>query len=238
MIRGFNTFSTQDSDTGDTGGKIIVMQSKSDQALFFKERGFGKLLGFGKKPCLIVVDLITGFTNPTMPMGSDLTQQITQVNKILDTMHAMGLPVIFTTISYDDSLSDSGIWYQKMEGLKTLKAGTEAVNVDPRLNIHPGDDLIVKKYASAFFGTDLISRLNVNRIDTVIIVGCTTCGCVRATAVDALQYGYRPIVVEDAVGDRSLASHEQSLFDLHQKYADVLKTDEVIAILSSKYVSA
>lgn len=201
---------------------------KNDEA-FFKERGFGKLLGFGEKSGLIVVDLINGFTNPSMPMGSDLTGQIEQTNKLLNIMHEMNLPIFFTTISYDDdSLADSGIWFQKMEGLKTLKSSTEAVDVDPRLDYRPGDGLIVKKYASAFFGTDLIARLNANNIDTVIIVGCTTCGCIRATAVDALQLGYRPIVVEDAVGDRSQASHEQSLFDLRQKYADVLTTSEVI----------
>jgi len=214
-----------------------VVQHKEDET-FFEERGFGKLLGFGKKSGLVVVDMIKGFTDPTMPMGSDLAPQIEKVNKLLNTMHTMNLPIFFTTIAYDDdTFADSGIWYQKMEGLKTLKAGTEAVNVDPRLDFRPGDGLIIKKYASAFFGTDLIARLNANNIDTVIIVGCTTCGCVRATAVDALQYGYRPIVVEDAVGDRSLASHEQSLFDLRQKYADVLKTSEVIASVSSKYAS-
>ncbi len=210
-----------------------MIQHNGDDETFFRKRGFGKLLGFGQKPGLIVVDLINGFTNPSMPMGSELTGQIERTNKLLNTMHEMNLPIFFTTISYDDdSLADSGIWFQKMEGLKTLKTGTEAVDVDPRLDYRPGDGLIVKKYASAFFGTDLIARLNANNIDTVIIVGCTTCGCIRATAVDALQLGYRPIVVEDAVGDRSQASHEQSLFDLRQKYADVLTTSEVIETIT------
>jgi maleamate amidohydrolase len=216
-------------------GRVVVVHVKGDEA-FFKERGFGKLLGFGKKPGLIVVDMIKGFTDSSMPMGSDLTPQIKKVNELLNIMHRTDLPVFFTTISYDDdTFADSGIWYQKMEGLKTLRAGTDAVNVDPRLDFRYGDGLIVKKYASAFFGTDLIARLNAQNVDTVIIVGCTTCGCVRATAVDSLQYGYRPIVVEDAVGDRSLASHEQSLFDIRQKYADVLKTEEVVTSVSSKY---
>lgn len=212
------------------------MVEVQDDETFFRERGFGKLLGFGEKSCLIIVDMIKGFTDPSMPMGSDLTPKITQINKIINMAHSTDIPVIFTTIAYDDdTLADSGIWYQKMEGLKTLRSGTEAVNIDERLNFQPGDSLIIKKYASAFFGTDLISRLNSGKIDTVIIVGCTTCGCVRATAVDALQYGYRPIVVEDAVGDRSQESHEQSLFDLRQKYADVLKTDQVIATITTKY---
>ncbi|WP_019119063.1 isochorismatase family protein [Brevibacillus massiliensis] len=207
-----------------------------DDEVFFKERGFGKQLGFGNKPGLIVVDLIIGFTDPTMPMGSDLTEQIENTNILLDRVHQMGFPVYFTAISYDDdTFADSGIWYKKMEGLKTLKSGTEAVKVDPRLNKRPGDGLIIKKYASAFFGTDLIARLNTNHVDTVVIVGCTTSGCIRSTVVDALQYGYRPIVVEDAVGDRSLASHEQSLFDMRQKYAEILKTTEVVDTISSIY---
>lgn len=210
---------------------------KGDE-VFFKERGFGKALGFGKKPALVVVDMIKGFTNPDMPMGSNLTNQIRNTNKLIDTMHAMNFPVYFTTISYDDDgLADSGIWYEKMEGLKTLKSGTEAVEVDSELNMRTGDGLIIKKYASAFFGTDLIARLNANNVDTLIIVGCTTCGCIRATAVDALQLGYRPIVVEDAVGDRSQASHEQSLFDMQQKYADVLMMEEVLKQLETKYAS-
>ncbi|WP_084786713.1 isochorismatase family protein [Bacillus tuaregi] len=214
------------------------MVHEIDDQAFFQERGFGKRLGFGKKPGLIVVDMIHGFTNPSMPMGSDLSQQIEKTNQLIDTMHALKLPVFFTTIAYDDeTLADSGIWYQKMEGLKTLKAGTEAVEVDSRLDFRSGDGLIVKKYASAFFGTDLIARLNANHVDTVIIVGCTTSGCIRASTVDALQYGYRPIVVRDAVGDRSQASHDQSLFDLEQKYADVMNTEAVIESISTKYQS-
>jgi maleamate amidohydrolase len=217
------------------GGSVVVVHQQGDEDLY-KERGFGKLLGFGKKPGLIVVDMIEGFTDPSMPMGSDLTPQINKVNALLEIIRNKDLPVFFTTISYDDdTFADSGLWYQKMEGLKTLKAGTSAVNVDPRLDFRYGDGLIVKKYASAFFGTDLIARLNAQNVDTVIIVGCTTCGCVRATAVDALQYGYRPIVVEDAVGDRSLASHEQSLIDMRQKYADVLTTEKIITTISAKY---
>lgn len=170
-----------------------------------------------------------------MPMGSDLSSQIEVTNKVLDIAHKQNIPVVFTTISYEDgSLSDSGIWFQKMEGLKTLKAGTRAVELDPRLKFQKDDNIMIKKYASAFFGTDLVSRLNAQQIDTVMVAGCTTCGCVRATVVDALQYGYRPIVIQDAVGDRSESSHRQSLFDMNQKYADVMTSKEVIEILSSR----
>ena len=109
-----------------------------------------------------------------------------------------------------------------------MRTGTDAVKLDPSLHYQAGDGILVKKYASAFFGTDLFSRLTTNRIDTVIVTGCTTSGCVRATVVDAIQYGFRPIVAEDAVGDRSVPTHVQSLFDMRQKYADVLTCEEVI----------
>ncbi len=111
------------------------------------------------------------------------------------------------------------------------RGDTDGGEVDPRLDMRSTDSLLVKKYASCFFGTDLVSRLVSRRIDTLIITGCTTSGCVRATAVDALQTGLRPMVVRDAVGDRSVAAHEQSLFDLNAKYADVVSLDVTLQYL-------
>ena len=137
--------------------------------------------------------------------------------------------MIFSTVIYSDAdLKDAGLWGIKMKGSATLKAGTPAVEIDPRLDMRPSDSLLVKKYASCFFGTDLVPRLTSQRVDTLIITGCTTSGCVRATAVDAVQNGFRPMVVREAVGDRSKASHDQSLFDLNAKYADVVSLDETL----------
>jgi GH15 family glucan-1,4-alpha-glucosidase len=127
---------------------------------------------------------------------------------------------------------DAGIWAKKMAGLMTLRAGQPEVEVDPSLGRLPDEPVISKKYASAFFGTDLLTRLNSTRVDTLLLAGCTTSGCVRATAVDAVQNGLRPMVVGEAVGDRSQAAHEQSLFDLQAKYADVVSTDEVLEYLA------
>ena len=186
---------------------------------------------------MVVVDLIVGFTRADMPMGSDLTKQIEKTNELIKVARTSGLPIYFTTISYDEEdVADAGIWVNKMEGLKTLRSGTEAVKVDPSLDFQKGDSLIVKKYASSFFGTDLVSKLIKKRIDTIIVTGATTSGCVRATVVDALQYGFTPIVAEDAVGDRAQKTHEQSLFDMKQKYADVKKTEEIIKDMLSMQV--
>lgn len=193
---------------------------------------FGHRIGFGMRPAVVVVDLICGFTDPTMPLGSALDAEIERTNDVLEAAHAANMPVFFTIVAYDDDdMADAGVWIRKQSGLRTLRAGTAAVELDPRLSTEPGDRLVTKKFASAFFGTSLVTRLNSLRVDTVVIAGCTTSGCVRASAVDALQYGYRPVVVGDAVGDRWPAAHAQSSFDLDQKYCDVMAADDVVAIL-------
>ena len=140
--------------------------------------------------------------------------------------------MLYTTVGYaDDGLADAGTWSRKQRGLSTLRLGTPAVEIDARVAAEPGEAVILKKYASGFFGTDLASRLTSAGIDTLVLAGCTTSGCVRATAVDAVQLGFRPMVVREAVGDRSPAAHEQSLFDLDQKYADVVALDEALGRL-------
>lgn len=199
---------------------------------FFAQRGFSQKIGFGAAPALIVIDLINGFTNPNLPLGAPLGPQLEATNQMLQVCRAQQTPVFFTTVSYDEAnLEDAGIWYLKMKGLSTLRVNTPEVDIDPILNRQPDEPIIPKKYASAFFGTDLLSRLIAKKVDTLMITGCTTSGCVRATAVDAVQYGLRPIVVEEAVGDRLKTAHEQSLFDLNAKYADVVSVNEAIAYL-------
>ncbi len=197
---------------------------------FFAQRGFGLTMGFGQKAALLVIDLIRGFTDPDRPLGAELAAQIDATNLLIEDAGNRGEPVLFTTVRYDEAdLSDAGIWPLKQSGLVTLASDTDGAELDPRLKRVKGDQLIVKKYASSFFGTDLSSRLVAAGVDTLIITGCTTSGCVRATAVDALQSGFRPIVVREAVGDRSQAAHEQSLFDLQAKYADVKTISEVLS---------
>ena len=204
----------------------------ADDAAFFRERGFGLRIGFGERPALMVIDMVKAFTNPAMMLGANLDSQIAAIQPLLALAHERSIPVLFSTVIYQDSgLRDAGIWLLKQKGVVTLKAGTDGVEVDPRLDVRPDDSLLVKKYASCFFGTDLVPRLMSHRVDTLIITGCTTSGCVRATAVDAVQNGFRPMVVREAVGDRSEAAHDQSLFDLDAKYADVVSLDETLTYL-------
>ena len=207
------------------------MTQHADEA-WFRERGFGQKLGFGAKPVLLVVDFANAFTDPASPLGGNLDAPLEQANRLIDAAHDAAVPVIFTAVWYEEEGErDGGIFARKQTGAKHLRAGTRAVALDERLHRRPADGFLVKKYASCFFGTDLVPRLLSYGADTLIIAGCSTSGCVRATAVDACQNGFRPMVVREAVGDRSKAAHEQSLFDLHSRYADVVGMEETLGYL-------
>jgi maleamate amidohydrolase len=212
-----------------------MQTTQQDDETFFRERGFGLKIGFGERAALIVIDMINAFTDPSMMLGADLSAQIDAIRPLLTAAHEFGIPVLFSTVIYNDAdFKDAGIWALKQKGVVTLKSGTDGVNIDSRLDFGPTDSLLVKKYASCFFGTDLVPRLMSQRIDTLIITGCTTSGCVRATAVDAVQNGFRPMVVREAVGDRSAAAHNQSLFDLNAKYADIVAVEETLNYLRKR----
>jgi maleamate amidohydrolase len=201
---------------------------------FFKDRGFGLRMGFGDQPALLIVDLIKAFTDPNRMLGANLDPQIAATMKLLDAAHDSELPVLLSSVKYEDAdLRDAGIWCLKQKGSVTLRSDTDGHEIDPRLTVRPSDSILMKKYASCFFGTDLVSRLVSRKVDTLVIAGCTTSGCVRATAVDALQNGFRPIIVREAVGDRSQSAHDQSLFDLNAKYADVVGLEEAVRYLTN-----
>jgi maleamate amidohydrolase len=209
-------------------------RSQQSDEEFFKERGFGQTIGFGERPALIVIDVVKAFTDPDMMLGANLDAEIDAIKPLIAAAHERDIPVIYSTVKYEDAdLKDAGIWALKQKGVVTLMEGTDGSDVDPRLDVGPKDTILFKKYASCFFGTDLVSRLMAHRVDTLIITGCTTSGCVRATAVDACQTGFRPMVVREGVGDRSKAAHDQSLFDLNAKYADVVSQADALHYLES-----
>lgn len=210
-----------------------MTEHNRDSAEFFENRGFGLTIGFGERPAILSIDFMNGFTDESLPLGSNLDSEITVSRSVLDAARAAGIPIFHTIVCYDDDLADAGVWQRKQAGLLSLKAGTASVDLDPRVGRRPTEQVIVKKYASAFFGTDLASRLVSAQVDTVFLVGCTTSGCIRASAVDAVQWGFRPMVIRDAVGDRSPAAHSQALFDLQQKYADVVSAQEALAYLGA-----
>jgi maleamate amidohydrolase len=211
----------------------VSQDSDHETAKFYRERGFAGRVGFGKSPALIVVDFIVGFTDRTSPLAGDLEVCLDHTIHILASARAQRIPVFFTTVEYDPSLKDAGLFPRKAAGLKWLIRGSRWVGLDPRLGQQEGEILIRKKYASAFFGTELASTLAALGVDTLIITGCTTSGCIRATAVDALQHGLRAIVPREAVGDRAQGPHEANLFDIDSKYGDVVSAAEVMQYLDS-----
>lgn len=189
---------------------------------------FGGRMGWGARPLLLVIDMTRAFTEPGRPLGSDTSALTDQVNRLLGAARRGGVPVMFTRVAYDrPDLSDAGLWARKIGRLDDLVDGSDGVTLDSRLDALPADPILTKKYASCFFGTDLASRLVSAGIDTLVIAGLSTSGCVRATVVDAIQIGFRPIVAGDAVGDRWDDAHRQALADMAAKYADV-ETTEVI----------
>jgi nicotinamidase-related amidase len=170
-----------------------------------------------------------GFTDPSFPLGGDLDRVVESCRSLIDAAHAKKIPVIFTTTGYEKHLKDAGVWIKKVPSSGLLQLNSKWVEIDPRLGKTDDDILIVKKYPSGFFGTHLDTTLHGMGIDTLIVTGCTTSGCVRATCIDTVQYGYYGIVPEECVGDRAEAPHLANLFDIGQKYCDVTRLQEVLA---------
>lgn len=187
----------------------------------YEQKGFLRNVGFGRKPCILVVDLTNGFTDPASPLGSELSQVIAANNELLEVARARAIPVIFSVVSYDHP-REAGLWMMKVPSLGILATGSGAERIDERLHPRPDEQVLVKKYGSCFFGTALASQFTASGIDTVIVTGVSTSGCVRATVVDAMQHGFRAIIPREAVGDRSSEQHNANLFDMEAKYGDVL----------------
>lgn len=194
--------------------------------------GFGGRGGFGRRPALIVVDMTLGFTDPESPLACDLEGPVAAIGELLEAARSAEIPVIYTTVAYRESDKlTAAAFIDKVPALLTLEAGTRWAEVDPRIAPLETEPVLNKLFASAFYGTGLPSALAAAGVDTLIVTGASTSGCVRATAVDALQYGYRPVVPREAVGDRNPAAHEASLYDIDAKYGDVVPIGEMVSLL-------
>jgi len=180
-----------------------------------------------------VVDLTKGFTDPAYPTGADMSDVVAATARLVDAARPTGVPVIWTTIAYTPAELHSVVWLDKAPGLRALAEGSAAVEIDDRLPVATTDHLITKKGASAFFGTGLAAVLASAGADTVIVCGATTSGCVRATAVDAVQSGYPVLVPRECVGDRAEGPAEATLFDIQAKYGDVISLDDALAYVAS-----
>ncbi len=194
--------------------------------------GFHGRAGLGRRPALLVIDVNKGFTDPASPLVCDLDEVVAAIRRLLVEARGAGIPVIFTTVAFDEAARQAAaVFIEKVPALLALEEGSPWIEIDPRIAPEEGEAVIVKCFASGFFGTSLASILVSAGCDSVIVTGASTSGCVRATAVDALQHGYRVCVPREAVGDRNPAAHEANLYDLDTKYADVVSLDDVVSHL-------
>ena len=206
----------------------------SDETREIYERArLGQSVTLGARPAVLVVDFSRGFTDPESTMGSELTREVEATNRLLAAAREREIPVIFTTIGFEPNLKDGSLWLEKAPGLGELIIGSKWVEIDPRLERRDEETVILKKGASAFFGTNLPSILVSQGVDTIVMCGATTSGCIRATAVDLLQYGYPTLVPRECVGDRAQAPHEANLVDIQAKYADVVSVEDALAYIES-----
>jgi maleamate amidohydrolase len=193
---------------------------------------FDSALGFGRNPAVIVVDFIRAYTEPGSPLYAPaVVEAVKATMPLLEAARRKGIPVVYTRVLYHPSGADGGLFVRKVPALRRMVEGEPLAEIVPELPPKPDDVVLIKQYASAFFGTSLAAMLTARGIDTLVITGCSTSGCVRATAVDAMQHGFRPIVPRECVGDRHDGPHAANLFDINAKYGDVVALKDVLGAL-------
>lgn len=195
----------------------------------FRRQGFANPLGLGQAPALVIVDFVLGFTDPAQFGGGNIGPAVARTVPLLAHARRRGWPVAHTRVVYAEDGSDIGMLATKVPSLRSLTERAPAGQIVPELAPSAGELIIRKRQASAFFGSELAGWLAMRRVDTVLVAGCTTSGCVRATVVDACSHNLRTVVVTDCVGDRAIAPHEASLFDMGQKYADLMPAEALLA---------
>jgi len=190
---------------------------------------FGARVGFGRAPALVLVDFVRAYTTPGAALFAPaVVDAVAATVPLLARARARGIPRVFTRVEYSRSGAEGGVFLKKVPALATFTLGAPLGAIVPELEPSPGEVVLTKTYASAFFATPLTSLLVAAGVDTVIVVGCSTSGCVRATAVDGLQHGFRVIVPAECVGDRDPAPHHANLFDIDAKYGDVMPLAAVL----------
>jgi maleamate amidohydrolase len=185
-------------------------------------------LGFGQRPALILVDFVRAYFDKDCGLFADVDAELASALRIRDAARAAGIPVVYSNVVYNEGGADGGVFFRKAPVLKNFIAGNPMGEWPAGLRPADGELVISKQYPSAFFGTSLAADLNALDVDTLIITGVTTSGCVRATCVDTMSHGFIPIVAADACGDRHEAPHKANLFDMNAKYADVMSEADVI----------
>lgn len=202
-----------------------------DDLQSYARQGFGTSLPLKAPVGLLIVDFVNSFANPDVFGGGNIPAAIERTIGLLAAAREHGWPVAHTRIVFADDDADHNVFTMKVPGLLKLKEHDPLSAIVPQLAPRPGELVVRKTLPSGFFGTTLAAWLAQRGVQTLLVAGSTTSGCVRASVVDAMSHGFRPLVVSDCVGDRALAPHEANLFDMQQKYAAVMPRDEALAAL-------
>jgi maleamate amidohydrolase len=212
----------------------------SDEAASLAENyrlAYDTRVGFGEHPALILVDFVQAYFEPSSDLYAGVDAALASALRVREAAHQANIPVILTHVQYHANGLNGGRFFEKARPLRNFLPGSPTAGWPNGLTPQPGELVISKQYPSAFFGTSLASTLTAAGIDSVILTGLTTSGCVRATCVDAMSHGFRVCVVRDACGDRHPAPHEANLFDMNAKYADVVSETEVLTYLTERHGS-
>jgi maleamate amidohydrolase len=214
-------------------GGVILAETEEDLAENYR-RAYGGRIGFGEKPCLLLVDFVQAYFEPGCDLYAGVDDALASALRLRAAAHAARVPVILTRVTYHPTGLDGGRFFEKAKPLRNFLPGSPTAAWPAGLEPTPDELVIGKQYPSAFFGTSLASTLTAAGIDTVLLTGLSTSGCVRATCVDSMSHGFRTIVVRDACGDRHPGPHEANLFDMNAKYADVVDEAEAVAYLKGR----
>jgi nicotinamidase-related amidase len=200
----------------------------------YAAHGFSSRLGPGDRPAVLVVDVLRAYLDPASPLYAGVDDAVAAAARLVAAARTGGVPVLFTRVGYAAGGADGGLWIRKVPALHVLEEGNPLGDFPPDPSPAPGEAVVVKQYASAFFGTSLDATLRALGVDTLLVAGLSTSGCVRASVVDAVSLGFRPLVVREAVGDRDPRPHEAALFDIDAKYGDVVSLDAALALVAPR----
>jgi maleamate amidohydrolase len=206
--------------------------SSEDELLANYKKAYDNRVGFGSRPALILIDFCQAYFEPGNALYAEVDAALESALRVRAAARAAGVPVILTNVVYHPSGFNGGRFFEKAMPLKNFTCGNPMGAWGPGLEPFEDELVVSKQYPSAFFGTSLASTLTAAGVDSVILTGLTTSGCVRASCVDAMSHGFRTAVVAEACGDRHAAPHEANLFDMNAKYADVVSEGEVVAFLA------
>ncbi len=200
----------------------------------YQKQGFGNSSGIGQRPALLIVDFVNGFVNPDQFGGGNIGEAIENTQGLLAEARVLRLPIAFTRVVYADDGSDAGVFTLKAPALTQLTENAFGSQIVDQLRPRGGEYIVRKTQPSAFFGTNLAAWYVSKSVDTVIVTGCTTSGCVRASVIDSMSYNFKTVVASDGVGDRALGPHDANLFDMEQKYADLMTCSEITEVLHER----